>query len=81
MIMFERIQYQQRTTESLVVNDVSMGSGNQHNMNANTRPDIEANTNIEIGDQRHNQIKLLLFLIDIIINIIFSISLMVFIYQ
>jgi hypothetical protein len=47
MIMFERIQYQQRTTASLVVNDFSMGSGIQHNMNANTRPDIEADTNIE----------------------------------
>jgi len=36
MIMFEKIQYQQRTTTSLAVNDISMGNGNQHNMNANT---------------------------------------------
>jgi hypothetical protein len=48
--MFEKTQYQQRTTASLAVNDVSMDNGNQHNMNANTRPDIETGTNIQIGN-------------------------------
>jgi hypothetical protein len=64
-----------------VYTDISMGNGNQHNMNANTRPDIEAGTNIQIDNQLHNQIKLLLFHIHIIINIILSISLIVFICQ
>jgi hypothetical protein len=50
-------------------------------MNANMRPDIEVATNIQIGNQRHNQIKLLSFLIHIIIDIILSISLIVFVCQ
>ncbi len=58
-----------------------MVNANQHHMNANIRPDIEADTYIEIGNQRHNQIKLLLFLVRIIININLSISLIIFICQ
>jgi hypothetical protein len=48
-------------------------------MNGNTRPNNEANINIHISNQRYNLIKLVLFLIHIIIDIILSISLIVFI--
>ena len=74
-IVCERIQCQQKQITNSTVNDVQM---TQQNTN-NNRPDVEAGTNIQVGNQRYNQMKFYLFLIHSICSPILSILLIIFI--
>jgi len=71
VIIFEKLQYQQRVAVLPVTN--------QENNNTNQRPDTELGLNTIVNSRRHNQIKLLLFLSHIIISSILSILFIVFI--
>ncbi|CAF1511749.1 unnamed protein product [Adineta steineri] len=71
IIIFERIQYQQRTT-------VSPTGSHVRTENTNVRADTEAGTNTNAGGQRHNQIKILLLFIHIIVSIVLSTLFIVF---
>ena len=79
VILFERLEYQQRAPAlPTITNNVQGGDTNQANMNTNLRPDTEAGTNINVGSRRYNYIKLLLLFIHFIISITLSISLIIF---
>ncbi|CAF1368530.1 unnamed protein product [Adineta steineri] len=79
IIIFERIQYQQRVAILPVGNNARVDDRNQENINANVRADTEASTNANVGNRRHNQIKILLLFIHIIVTTVLSIVLIVFI--
>jgi hypothetical protein len=78
MIILETIQYQQRVAALAMANNGRVGDANQENIGRNVRPDTEAGTNVNVGNQRHNQIKLLIIFCHIIISITLSVSLIVF---
>jgi len=78
IITFERIQRQQRVAVLPAVNSIRVRGGNQENVSRNVRPDTEAGTNTNVGNQRLNKIKLLLLFIHIIISITLAVSFIVF---
>jgi len=78
MIILETIHYKQRVAALAMVNNGRVGDANQENIGRNLRPDTEAGTNVNVGNQRHNQIKLLIIFFHIIISITLSVSLIVF---
>jgi hypothetical protein len=78
IIILEGIQYQQRVAALPMVNNGRVGDANQENIIQNVRADTEAGTNANVGNQRLNQIKLLLIFLHIIITITLSVSFIVF---
>jgi hypothetical protein len=71
IIIFEKIEHQQRVAvSSLTANNTQQGD-------TNLRPDVEAGTNTNVSPRRHNQIKLLLLFIHIIISITLAVTFIV----
>jgi len=74
ILIFEKLECQQRTTVSLAATNARQGD-----VNPNLQLDIESGANPNVGKQCYYLIKLLLFFLHIIVSITFSVSLIVFI--
>ncbi|CAF3406920.1 unnamed protein product [Rotaria socialis] len=81
VMICEKIEHKRRVSAASMANNIQQCDRNQETMNTNIRPDIEAGTHTTVVNQYHNQIKLLLFLIHLLISITLSILLIVFVCQ
>jgi hypothetical protein len=79
IVIFEKIESQQRTAIAPIIINGNGYNTNQSNTNTNSAPDIESGNNLNDGNRRFNLIKLVLLLLHIIINLVLSILLIVFI--
>ncbi|CAF1005279.1 unnamed protein product [Rotaria sp. Silwood1] len=78
IIICEKIEYKKPVFALSMTNNARQDDTNQENINTNVRPDTEATTQLNTGSQYHNQIKLLLLVIHIIISVTLSVLLIVF---
>jgi hypothetical protein len=77
IIIFEKIEYQQRA--AIAPMNGRGDEPNQNNINANAPPDIESGTIANIGSRYSNLIKLILFFLHAIISTILAILLIILI--
>jgi Eukaryotic cytochrome b561 len=79
IIIFEKMESQQRAAVTPVRANVGGHETNRNNTNQNAPLDIESGQNQNVANIHLNLIKLVLFLLHIVISIILSISLIVLI--
>jgi hypothetical protein len=79
MIIFEKIESQQRPAVAPTGNNVRENDTNKNNTNQSSPLDIESGSNSNVGNIYFNLIKLVLLFLHIIVSIVLSMLLIVFI--